>query len=215
LYHKIAQRILIVDPDVHQGNGTAKIFEKTPEVFTFSIHGANNFPARKEKSDLDIPMPDNTGDEKYLKVRAERSTSRNKRSHRTDFIFYISWVDVLETDKLGKWSLSKEGCKERDRLVFEVCKLHHIPVSVCMGEDIPPRFQILWMSTAMPLKWHRRYSFNTILYGFLCPGKVQYGWDKVFRNTPQVEEPSLAPLVHNTQGVPYTPEALHTQVEEP
>jgi acetoin utilization deacetylase AcuC-like enzyme len=132
LNNSLVRSILIIDLDVHQGNGTAQIFENEPRVFTFSMHGANNFPYRKEQSDLDIPLPDGTGDREYLDV-LKQTLPKLIDQQKPDFIFYLSGVDVLATDKLGKLSLSKEGCKKRDQFVLEQCLKHHIPVQVSMG----------------------------------------------------------------------------------
>ncbi|SOD13116.1 histone deacetylase [Pedobacter xixiisoli] len=139
LRKELAKRILIVDLDVHQGNGTAEIFEKEDRVFTFSMHGDKNFPFRKERSDLDIPLADGTNDDEFLNILNENLPSIIKR-HRPDFMFYLSGVDVLESDKLGKLSLSKSACKQRDQIVFETCIKHGLPMQVSMGggysEDI-------------------------------------------------------------------------------
>ena len=132
LNKNLATSILIIDLDVHQGNGTAQIFESEPRVFTFSMHGANNFPYRKEKSDLDIPLPDGTNDQEYLDI-LKQTLPRLIYQQKPGFIFYLAGVDVLATDKLGKLSLSKEACKERDRFVLEQCRKHKIPVQVSMG----------------------------------------------------------------------------------
>jgi len=132
LNNKLSASILIIDLDVHQGNGTAQIFENEPKVFTFSMHGANNFPYRKEQSDLDIPLPDGTSDEEYLNI-LKQTLPKLIGQQKPDFIFYLSGVDILATDKLGKLSLSKEGCKTRDRFVLEQCHKHQIPVQVSMG----------------------------------------------------------------------------------
>jgi acetoin utilization deacetylase AcuC-like enzyme len=132
LNNKLASSILIVDLDVHQGNGTAQIFENESRVFTFSMHGANNFPYRKEQSDLDIPLPDGTGDQEYLDI-LQQTLPQLIEQQKPDFIFYLAGVDVLETDKLGKLSLTREGCKARDRFVLEQCKKYQIPVQVSMG----------------------------------------------------------------------------------
>jgi len=132
LNNKLAASILIIDLDVHQGNGTAQIFENEPRVFTFSMHGANNFPYRKEVSDLDIPLADGTGDDEYLQI-LERTLPKLIDQQKPDFIFYLAGVDVLATDKLGKLALSKEACKERDRFVLEQCIKHQIPVQLSMG----------------------------------------------------------------------------------
>ena len=139
LNKNLAKRILVVDLDVHQGNGTAQIFQNEERVFTFSMHGANNYPGLKEKSDWDIPLPDKTQDTTYLNILV-RSLSQMGEEFSPDFIFYQSGVDVLETDKLGKLSLSLDGCKSRDRIVMEFAKQANIPLVASMGggysEDI-------------------------------------------------------------------------------
>jgi len=132
LKEKLAQQILVVDLDVHQGNGTAKIFENESRVFTFSMHGEKNYPLRKETSDLDIGLPDKTTDEPYLKILQE-TLPKLIAEVQPDFIFFLSGVDVLKTDKLGRLSLSIEGCKKRDQIVFDHCKQNSIPVAVSMG----------------------------------------------------------------------------------
>lgn len=132
LHKNLAKSILIIDLDVHQGNGTAQIFEHEPRVFTFSMHGANNFPYRKEKSDLDVPLTDGTADNEFLTL-VEQHIPRLIKQVKPDFIFYLAGVDVLATDKLGKLSLSKQACKERDRLVLNYCKEAGVPMQVSMG----------------------------------------------------------------------------------
>lgn len=139
LSNKLSNKILIIDLDVHQGNGTAEIFQNNNQVFTFSMHGANNFPYRKEQSDLDIPLPDNTTDAEYLSV-LKKEYQKIIDHINPDFIFYQSGVDVLQTDKLGKLSLSLEACKERDYIVINTAKKLGIPIQISMGggysEDI-------------------------------------------------------------------------------
>ncbi len=132
LDNQLAKQILVVDLDVHQGNGTAKIMENEKRVYTFSMHGAKNYPMHKEASDLDIAMPDGTEDDFYLQVLKEH-LPKLIDEEQPDFIFFQSGVDVLKTDKLGRLALTMEGCKERDRFVFETCKKHKLPVSVNMG----------------------------------------------------------------------------------
>ncbi|MGB3546615.1 MAG: histone deacetylase [Saprospiraceae bacterium] len=132
LYRKEAERILVIDLDVHQGNGTAAIFQDRPEVFTFSMHGAKNYPLRKEKSDLDVPLPDGTGDAEYL-AALRTSLPRLFADFGPDLVFYLSGVDVLATDKLGRLALTRAGCRERDRTVFEACRARNLPVAVAMG----------------------------------------------------------------------------------
>ncbi len=132
LKEKLASKILVVDLDVHQGNGTAKLFEDNSKVYTFSMHGAKNYPNRKEKSDLDIGLPDKTEDTLFLNT-LRNTLPRLIDEVQPDFIFYLSGVDVLETDKLGRLSMTLAGTKERDRFVFESCKKNQIPVAVSMG----------------------------------------------------------------------------------
>jgi acetoin utilization deacetylase AcuC-like enzyme len=140
LYNNLSKSILIIDLDVHQGNGTAQIFENEPRVFTFSMHGANNFPYRKERSDKDIDLPDNTGDEEYMALLKE-SLPQLINLHQPDFIFYLSGVDILQTDKLGKLALTPEGCKERDRFVLQLCHDRGTPVQVSMGGGYSPQIK--------------------------------------------------------------------------
>ena len=126
------KKIMIVDLDVHQGNGTAKIFENEDRVFTFSMHGERNYPTRKEQSDLDIGLPDKTEDRLFLDT-LKSTLPKLIDQVEPDFIFYLSGVDIIESDKLGRLSVSKEGCKMRDRFVFEQCRKNNIPVAVSMG----------------------------------------------------------------------------------
>lgn len=140
LNKQLVKSILIIDLDVHQGNGTAEIFEHEPQVFTFSMHGDKNFPFRKEKSDLDIPLADGVGDEEFLDI-VYRTVPQLIAQQKPDFIFYLSGVDVLESDKLGKLSLTKEACKERDRFVLHQCKNAGIPVQVSMGGGYSPHIR--------------------------------------------------------------------------
>lgn len=128
----LANQILIIDLDVHQGNGTAAIFQHEKRVFTMSMHGKDNFPLHKEKSDMDIPLPNGCGDEFYLKTLSETLTSLLDML-KPDFIFYQAGVDVLATDKLGKLKLSLSGCKMRDSLVLTAAWQRGVPIVVCMG----------------------------------------------------------------------------------
>ncbi len=132
LENGLATKILIVDLDVHQGNGTAEIFQNDTAVFTFSMHGRSNYPFHKEQSDLDIPLENGTKDAEYLSILKETLPNLIKEQQ-PDFIYYLCGVDVIESDKLGKLSLSLEGCKERDRIVLQNCKDQSIPVMCSMG----------------------------------------------------------------------------------
>jgi acetoin utilization deacetylase AcuC-like enzyme len=132
LTNSLGSKILIIDLDVHQGNGTAQIFAGNKQVFTLSMHGARNYPVKKEQSSLDIGLADGTEDKLYLKL-LEANLKGILEDFQPDFAFYQAGVDVLATDKLGRLALSQSGCKERDRLVLQLCKECRIPVVVTMG----------------------------------------------------------------------------------
>ena len=131
------KKILILDLDVHQGNGTAEIFRSNKNVFTVSFHGEKNYPFRKEKSDFDYGFSDGTSDNEYLnKIKYE--IPRLIENFEPDFIFYLSGVDIIENDKLGRLSVSINGCKERDKYVLSYCNSNNIPVQVSMGGGYSP-----------------------------------------------------------------------------
>lgn len=132
LVNNQARKILVIDLDVHQGNGTAQIFRNDSRVFTFSMHGANNYPLQKENSDLDIGLADFTDDKFYL-ATLEANLKNILVEVEPDFIFFQSGVDVLATDKLGKLGVTREGCKQRDRIVLEIAKRNKIPLVASMG----------------------------------------------------------------------------------
>lgn len=132
LSEKPASRILVIDLDVHQGNGTAQIFKNNPQVFTFSMHGANNYPMIKENSDLDIGLADYTDDSFYLKT-LDLNLKNLLDTVEPDFLFYQSGVDILATDTLGRLSISREGCKQRDRIVLEAARTNKVPIVASMG----------------------------------------------------------------------------------
>lgn len=138
LKHELATQILIIDLDVHQGNGTAKIFEEQQKVYTFSMHGEKNYPLRKESSNLDIGLLDNTDDETYLHILKSTLPPIIEKV-KPDFIFYLSGVDVLETDLLGRIKLSRAGCKKRDHFILEVAKKNKTPIAVSMGGGYSPK----------------------------------------------------------------------------
>lgn len=126
------QQILIIDLDVHQGNGTAAMCNGDERIFTFSMHGKNNYPLHKEKSNTDVELENGTKDQEYLsKLKIELNAIGNML--KPDFIFYQCGVDVLETDKLGKLSLSMNGCKKRDEIVFDFSKQLNVPITCTMG----------------------------------------------------------------------------------
>ncbi|MEJ7769163.1 MAG: histone deacetylase [Chitinophagaceae bacterium] len=128
----LAKKVMIIDLDVHQGNGSAKIFEKDPRVFTFSMHGRHNYPFHKEISDLDVPLEDGTDELSYLSKLKEVLPGLLE-DHQPDFVFFLSGVDILNTDKFGKLAITINGCKERDEFVFSLLQERSIPCAVSMG----------------------------------------------------------------------------------
>ncbi|MPY66113.1 histone deacetylase [Deinococcus sp. SDU3-2] len=127
-----ARRVLVLDLDVHQGNGTAALFADEPRVLTVSVHGANNYPFRKATSDLDVPLPDDTGDAAYLAALDER-VAPAVAAFRPDFAFYLAGADVLEGDQLGKLALTLEGVRERDDRVFRWAARTRMPLVTVMA----------------------------------------------------------------------------------
>lgn len=132
LKNKLRKKILIIDLDVHQGNGTAKLMENNSLVFTFSMHGRNNYPFHKETSDLDIELNDGTTGKTYLTLLNEALPKLIDLVN-PDFAFYLSGVDILDTDKFGKLCVSLDECKKRDEIVFKELKKRNIPVTVALG----------------------------------------------------------------------------------
>ena len=126
------RRILVFDVDVHQGDGTAAIFEEEPRVFTCSIHGERNFPARKARSDLDVGLPDGIGDGEYLEVLDRTLASALERS-RPELAFVQGGVDALHSDRLGRMSLSHAGMLERDRRVLGELSRRGVPFVLTLG----------------------------------------------------------------------------------
>lgn len=125
-------KVLIIDLDVHQGNGTAEIFNGRDDVFTFSMHGKNNYPLKKEVSDLDVELDDRTSDTEYLKI-LEGKLEEIKDRFDADFVFFQSGVDVLSTDKLGRLGLTLQGCRRRDQMVVEFVQDLGLPLVCTMG----------------------------------------------------------------------------------
>jgi acetoin utilization deacetylase AcuC-like enzyme len=138
LINQLAKKILIIDLDVHQGNGTAELFRNQPLVFTFSMHAEKNYPLRKEKSDLDIGLPDGTTDDFYLSI-LQKVLAKLLAEVQPDFIFYLAGVDILASDKLGRLAVSREACKNRDKIVLNWAKQYQIPICVSMGGGYSPK----------------------------------------------------------------------------
>jgi acetoin utilization deacetylase AcuC-like enzyme len=128
----LVERIVVVDTDVHQGNGTAAIVRSDATIYTPSIHGAKNFPFRKEESDLDLALPDGADDGEFLDALAD-GLERALEESRAELAIYLAGADPFEDDRLGRLSVSKEGLAERDSLVLESCRERGIPVAVTMA----------------------------------------------------------------------------------
>ncbi|SDT22349.1 Acetoin utilization deacetylase AcuC [Maribacter dokdonensis] len=154
----LVKKILIVDLDVHQGNGTAEIFQNDESVFTFSMHGASNYPFKKEESDLDIALPKGTNDETYLSI-LKKELPRLIKNIQPDFIFYLCGVDILESDKLGTLGLTLEGCKKRDEFVLSTCHRLKIPVQCSMGGGYSPDIKIIVNAHANTFRIAQRLYF--------------------------------------------------------
>ncbi|WP_400076043.1 histone deacetylase [Winogradskyella sp. R77965] len=138
----LVNKVLIVDLDVHQGNGTAEIFQNDDSVFTFSMHGKSNYPFKKEYSDLDIALENDADDSEYLKLLKD-ALPQLIEEQQPDFIYYLCGVDVIASDKLGKLAMTVEGCKARDRFVLEQCKTYNIPVMCSMGGGYSPNIKTI------------------------------------------------------------------------
>mgnify|MGYP000037101479 CR=1 FL=1 len=132
LDQNLAKRILILDLDVHQGNGTAAIFHNDPEAYTFSIHGEKNFPARKTRSTLDIGLPCGTGDDRYMEVLREALTRAIAESG-PDCVFYLAGVDPAEGDRYGRMRLTRDGLERRDRFVLETVRDAGLPIVLLLS----------------------------------------------------------------------------------
>ena len=132
LENRLVRQILIIDLDVHQGNGTAVMFQHEPRVFTFSMHGKDNYPLKKEQSDLDVDLPTGMTDDAYLQTLCDTLPALIERV-RPDFLYFLAGVDILATDRLGKLAVSREGCRQRDRFVFGQAIRYGLPIAVSMG----------------------------------------------------------------------------------
>jgi acetoin utilization deacetylase AcuC-like enzyme len=128
----LVDRVVVIDTDVHQGNGTAEILRGDETVFTFSIHGAKNFPFHKEESDLDAPLPDGADDTEFL-TTLERGLEMALEAADADLAIYLAGADPFEGDRLGRISVTKSGLAERDRMILEACRDRGIPVAITMA----------------------------------------------------------------------------------
>jgi acetoin utilization deacetylase AcuC-like enzyme len=152
-------RIAVIDLDVHQGNGTAAIFAQDASVFTLSVHGASNFPFRKEASDLDVPLPDGTADATYLQA-LDGALAELQRRFEPGLVVYVPGADAHEGDRLGRLKLTTEGMRERDRRVFALAHRLEVPIAVTMaggyGRDIETTVEVHFNTVCAASEHHRR-----------------------------------------------------------
>jgi acetoin utilization deacetylase AcuC-like enzyme len=160
------EKILIIDCDVHQGNGTAALVADDPTIFTFSIHGKNNFPSRKEKSDLDIALEDGAGDPVYLEA-LEKGLTQAFDHFEADLVMYLAGADPYKEDRFGRLGLSKLGLLERDRMVFRYCHKAEIPVAVTMAggyaKNIQDSVDIHFQTVKQAFGCNRRWNLGLAL----------------------------------------------------
>lgn len=156
----MARRVVVLDCDVHQGNGTAVIAAGDPTIFTFSIHGARNFPFHKAESDLDIALPDGTGDEEYL-AQLETGARQALELAGADLAIYLAGADPFVGDRLGRLALSKEGLAARDRLILSLCREAGLPVAVAMaggyGREVSDTVDIHFRTVCEAVEIYRGY----------------------------------------------------------
>jgi acetoin utilization deacetylase AcuC-like enzyme len=155
-----AGRLVVLDCDVHQGNGTAAIFRDDDSVFTFSIHGAKNFPLRKVPSDLDVELPDGAGDGEYL-AALEQGVWEALHRARAELAVYLAGADPFEGDRLGRLKVSKDGLARRDELVFAACSRAGLPVAVVMAggyaHDVHDTVDVYFQTVRLAAEWSRRW----------------------------------------------------------
>jgi acetoin utilization deacetylase AcuC-like enzyme len=152
--------VAVIDLDVHQGNGTARIFQDDVTVFTLSLHGEKNFPFRKEASDLDLALPSGCGDVPYLEALEQALDTLHHRFE-PGLVFYLAGADPFEGDRLGHLKLTMDGLQARDRRVFDWCHTRNIPVAMTMaggyGVDIHQTVQIQRNTYAIALEYWQRW----------------------------------------------------------
>jgi len=153
-----ARNILVIDCDVHQGNGTAEIFKDNPNVFTFSLHGAKNYPFKKPPSTLDIGLPDKTGDKVYLKTLGD-ALYKIFNNFSPDLVFYLGGIDPLETDHFGRLSLSFEGLEQRDRMVIRKVTDEDVPLVLLLSGGYAPTLKETVLAHALMFEAARELAY--------------------------------------------------------
>lgn len=153
-----ARKILVIDCDVHQGNGTAEICKNNPDVFTFSLHGAKNYPFNKPPSTCDIGLPDETGDKTYLQTLGDALDDIFQRFN-PDLVFYLGGIDPLETDYFGRLSLTLEGLGERDRIVIQKVKSEDTPLVLLLSGGYAPTLKDTVKAHALMYKAARELAY--------------------------------------------------------
>lgn len=158
-----SKKILVLDCDVHQGNGTAALLKADENAFTFSIHGVNNFPHRKEPGDLDIALPDGVDDDRYLDALAD-GLKRVRARIRADLMIYLAGADPYIGDRFGRLALSKQGLARRDRMVFDFCLENRLPAAVTMAggyaPDIDDIVDLHHQTVAAALDFHQAWQIS-------------------------------------------------------
>lgn len=156
----LARRVVVIDMDVHQGNGTAAIFRGDASVYTFSVHGAKNFPLRKEPGDLDVELPDGCGDELYLRA-VEEGTWEALYAANADLAIYLAGADPHEGDRLGRMKVTRAGLARRTEIVLEMCSRNRLPVAVTMaggyGKDVGDTVDVYFDTVRLAHDWSRRW----------------------------------------------------------
>jgi acetoin utilization deacetylase AcuC-like enzyme len=153
-----AKNILVIDCDVHQGNGTAAIFKDNPNVFTFSLHGEKNYPFKKPPSSLDIGLPDNTKDDQYLKTLGD-ALDVIFDDFNPDLVFYLGGIDPLETDHFGRLSLTKRGLQRRDRLVIQKVVQQNLPLVLLLSGGYAPTLKETVLAHALMYKMAKEMEY--------------------------------------------------------
>ncbi|MEL7834427.1 histone deacetylase [Fodinibius sp. Rm-B-1B1-1] len=153
-----AKKILVIDCDVHQGNGTAEIFKDNADVYTFSLHGEKNYPFKKPPSTLDIGLPDETGDKKYLQILGD-ALDKIFQDFSPDLVFYLGGIDPLETDHYGRLSLSLNGLKQRDRIVIEKVVGEHLPLVLLLSGGYAPTLKETVLAHALMYKMAKEVGY--------------------------------------------------------